>query len=85
MPSEKPNTCSAPATKQEQILHAAGDLFLDLGFENTSMIKVAEAAEVSKQTIYSHFGSKEELFTAVINCKCVEHQITPELFNADSP
>lgn len=52
--------------KRNAIRRAAGELFLERGFERTSMDAVAEAAGVSKNTVYSHFDSKEALFRGVI-------------------
>jgi AcrR family transcriptional regulator len=52
--------------KQEQILQGALRLFLKTGFAGTSMDRVAEAAGVSKQTIYAYFGDKKGLFQALI-------------------
>jgi len=48
--------------KREAIVQAATALFQQHGFDGISMDKVAEAAEVSKRTLYNHFPSKEELF-----------------------
>lgn len=48
-----------------RILTAAETLFPEKGFLGTSMDEVAAAAQVSKQTVYSHFRSKEALFIAV--------------------
>jgi AcrR family transcriptional regulator len=50
----------------EQILFAAKDVFLELGFERASMDEVAKRAETSKRTLYAHFESKERLYLAVI-------------------
>ncbi len=52
--------------KREQIMKAALETFLELGYEGTSMNLVAERAGVIKQTIYTHFNDKEGLFTCVI-------------------
>ncbi len=49
------------------------------------MDQVAVAAGVSKQTVYSHFGSKEELFSAIIEYKLAIHDITDELFDKNRP
>ena len=70
-------------TKRELILGSASDLFLDNGFEGTSMDQIALSAGVSKQTVYSHFGNKEALFTAVIAAKCEAHQLTGDLFDLE--
>ena len=56
--------------KREAILEAARKVFLDVGFGATSMDAIAVAAKVSKQTVYNHFGSKEELFGAMIRNVC---------------
>jgi len=71
--------------KRQQILNAASNLFLTHGFENTSMDQVAIDAGVSKQTVYSHFGNKEDLFTAIIEYKCIAHELTDKLFDIDQP
>ena len=51
---------------REHILWAAKDVFLETGFERTSMDLVARRAETSKRSLYAHFASKEKLFLAVI-------------------
>ncbi|MGH8292775.1 MAG: TetR/AcrR family transcriptional regulator [Gammaproteobacteria bacterium] len=64
---------NAPADnpgKRETILEAAKKVFLDVGFGAASMDAIAEAAKVSKQTVYNHFGSKEELFAAMVRDSC---------------
>lgn len=54
--------------KQQSILQAAAELFMREGLD-VSMDAISKAAGVSKQTLYSHFGGKEELFEEVISCK----------------
>lgn len=49
-----------------RIFEAAHRLFLDHGFAETTMEAIAQEAGVSKATLYAHYGSREELFTAVI-------------------
>jgi TetR/AcrR family transcriptional repressor of mexJK operon len=61
--------------KRQQILNAAINLFIEQGFAATSMELIAKNADVSKQTVYSHFGSKDDLFSASIECKCESMQI----------
>jgi len=56
--------------KREDIIQAAGKAFLEKGFEGASMDYIAQEAGASKQTVYSHFTGKEDLFSAVISCKC---------------
>ncbi|WP_421133360.1 TetR/AcrR family transcriptional regulator [Alteromonas sp. A079] len=61
--------------KRRLILNAASSLFLQEGFANTSMDSVAKASGVSKQTVYSHFDSKDTLFQAAIKSKCQSYQL----------
>jgi len=52
--------------KRQAIIDAAQREFLTQGFAGSSVDAVAAAAGVSKQTIYNHFGDKEQLFRAVV-------------------
>ena len=52
--------------KRQTILDAATDLFLRDGYLGTSMDEVAKRADVSKQTVYAQFASKEALFLAMV-------------------
>jgi TetR/AcrR family transcriptional regulator of autoinduction and epiphytic fitness len=53
--------------KRATILNGAIDVFISMGYELASMDKIAETAKVSKRTVYNHFGSKENLFQAIVN------------------
>ncbi|HEY8010755.1 MAG TPA: TetR/AcrR family transcriptional regulator [Rudaea sp.] len=68
--------------KRAAILQAAKRLFITQGFEGTSMDAIANAAGVSKLTVYSHYQDKERLFTAAVEQVCHE-QMPTEIFNAD--
>ena len=48
------------------IREAAARLFLEKGYQGTSMDEIAAAARISKQTIYTHFPSKEQLFADLV-------------------
>jgi AcrR family transcriptional regulator len=52
--------------KRRAIVEAARETFLARGFE-AGIDVIARQADVSKVTIYNHFGSKSELFHAVIH------------------
>lgn len=67
--------------KRLNILTAAIQLFCEHGFPHTSMDEVAKIAGVSKQTVYSHFGSKDDLFVAAIESRCLAHQLSGRLLN----
>lgn len=45
-------------------------MFLTHGYRNVSMEKIAQAAPVSKATLYNHFDSKNALLAAVIAGLC---------------
>src|SRR5579864_7255427 len=48
------------------ILEAATSLFLHNGYLGTSVDDIAALAHVSKQTVYTHFADKEQLFAELI-------------------
>jgi AcrR family transcriptional regulator len=52
--------------KAKQILQGALPEFLQHGYSCTSMDRIARAAGVSKQTLYSYYNDKDGLFTALI-------------------
>ena len=56
--------------KRLAILDGATRMFLTHGYRNVSMEKIAQAAPVSKATLYNHFDSKNALFAAVIAELC---------------
>lgn len=53
--------------KRAMILSGAIDVFVNFGYELASMDKIAQAAGVSKRTVYNHFGSKDNLFEVIID------------------
>lgn len=48
--------------KRRSILDAAAPVFGEVGYERASVEAIAARAGVSKPTVYSHFGNKEQLF-----------------------
>ena len=60
----------------QTIIDAASELFVELGFQATTMDKVAQRAKISKLSIYRHFENKEALFSAAIAAHC--HQFAPQ-------
>jgi AcrR family transcriptional regulator len=53
--------------KRREIIRVAAEAFLELGYERTSMLTIAERLRGSKQTLYNYFGSKEDLLRAVLD------------------
>lgn len=60
LPNRKERTKAAIAA-------AAETLFLSRGFDGVSMDEISELAGITKQTVYSHVGSKEALFLAMVD------------------
>ena len=56
-----------PERRRPLILDTAYELFLEHGYEGTSMTAIADAAGVSKPVVYDCFASKEELFNAMLD------------------
>lgn len=52
---------------RDSILQAAGELFLERGYEDLSMRMVAERIGYSATTIYHHFENKDDLLFAVVD------------------
>ncbi len=60
----------------QTIIDAACELFVESGFQATTLDKVAQRAKISKLSIYRHFENKEALFSAAITARC--HELTPQ-------
>ena len=54
------------ARREARIVEVATQLFIERGFDGTSIDAVAEAAGVSKPTLYSRYQDKRDLFEAVL-------------------
>jgi AcrR family transcriptional regulator len=55
-----------PERRRPEVLDAALTLFLEGGYEGTSMEAIARAAGVTKPVVYACFPGKEELFRALL-------------------
>ena len=62
----------------QTIVDAAYELFVELGFQATTLDKVARRAKISKLSIYRHFENKEALFSAAMAARC--QQFVPQAF-----
>ncbi len=65
-----------PSSRQEEIILAATELFLQKGYRGTSIADIARQAQISKETFYVHFRNKEELFM-----ECAD-RIFHDMFNS---
>jgi AcrR family transcriptional regulator len=55
------------ADRKRQLLTQAKQLFVTLGYQNTTTEKIARAAGVSEPVLYRHFESKKALFLEVLS------------------
>lgn len=62
--------------RQAYLMEVAGAMFMKLGFAGTSIDAVAEAAGMSKRTVYARYRDKGELFSAVLR-DLIERWLVP--------
>jgi TetR/AcrR family transcriptional regulator, mexJK operon transcriptional repressor len=70
----------------ESLLDVAARVFIENGYEGTTLEKIARRANASKQTLYSRYPSKSDLFTAMMNriCQAGFSRIA-DIFRPDRP
>src|ERR1700761_5483404 len=81
LPQAKPQGPGRPKDmeKRAAILEAAKALFIRNAFAGTSMDAVAAEAGVSKLTVSSHFGDKDNLFREVIRAR-IQDLVPEDIF-----
>src|SRR5579875_3304544 len=84
IPQTKPQGPGRPKDmeKRAAILEAAKALFIRNAFAGTSMDAIAAEAGVSKLTVYSHFGDKDNLFREVIRSR-IQDLLPEETYHFD--
>jgi len=60
-----PRVIKHPDVRRAEILDAAFKIFVERGYDNTSLNEVIANASLSKGMFYHHFASKEDLLTAL--------------------
>ena len=48
--------------RQNELLQAALNVFIEKGYKASTTIEIARAANISEVTLFRHFKSKEEIF-----------------------
>ena len=71
-----PRKVGRPTLSDEELLDIALDLFLERGFEGTSLEAIASTAGMAKRTIYARYADKEALFRAALS-RAIEEWIVP--------
>jgi AcrR family transcriptional regulator len=66
--------------RRAQLLLAAIDVLPSKGYHAAAMDDIADAAGVSKPVLYQHFGSKVDLYLAVLDASC--ERLTTEVEQA---
>ena len=54
------------ADTRQRILAVSAELFVEQGYEGTSLREIAERLGVTKAALYYHFSSKEQIFRALL-------------------
>ena len=63
------------ANKKDFILDTAQELFMEQGFDQTSISQILEATQIARGTLYYYFSSKEEIMDAIIE-RTIERAFT---------
>ena len=61
--------------RRRQIIESAATLFSRRGFRGTTTREVAQAVGVSEATVFKHFATKQDLYTAIIEVKAQTRQV----------
>ncbi|CAN7665131.1 TetR/AcrR family transcriptional regulator [Phenylobacterium sp. LjRoot225] len=75
-PSRSGRGPGRPTLSNEALLDKALDIFLEKGFEGTSIDAITAAAGVAKRTVYLRYGDKTTLFRAALE-RAIEEWIVP--------
>ncbi|MCF3639816.1 TetR/AcrR family transcriptional regulator [Rhizobium sp. TRM95111] len=73
-----------PEERRGRILESAEKLFVESGYVDTTMVRIAARAGMSKRTLYETFPDKREIFTAVVNFQNSVPPLPP-VANDDDP
>src|SRR3972149_1616487 len=65
-PRGRRSRAERPEPSRKQLMTAAIDCFARLGYQGTSIDRIARAAGVTKGAVYYHFRDKEELLFAAV-------------------
>ena len=66
------------SARREQVLRAALEELVERGYEQATMSRIAARASASKETLYSWFGDKVGVFTAVIEANADRSLAVPD-------
>lgn len=70
------------STRTDHIVHAAGQLFAQQGYHGTTTRQIAQLADVSENTLFRHFDTKEDMFWAALRGQLADLKLRRTLFSA---
>lgn len=72
-------------SKKEQILDISFSLFLEKGYDNTSISDIVTSLDIARGTLYYHFESKEAIMDAIIeqSVKEIVEKVEKMVFKKD--
>lgn len=69
---------------KEKIIHTSRDFFAGYGYEETSLAMIADSVGIKKPSLYAHFKSKEDIFTAVMDKELFEYSASVKEILSDT-
>jgi AcrR family transcriptional regulator len=70
---------SSDRPPRERILNGAFGAFMELGYNNTTMLEIATRARVSKRDLYANFADKGAILTACVETRARRMRLPLEL------
>lgn len=70
------------AERLDALLDYALDMFLERGFEQTTVVAIAKQAGMSKRTVYEHYQDKDDLFKAAVQRALDRYTVSLETLRA---
>jgi len=75
-------TCEQQEQRHEELLTIALDIFLERGFEQTTMEEIAMQVGMSKRTVYARYEDKGALFKAAVRRAIKEYTVPRDALEA---
>ncbi|MCW2780864.1 MAG: kstR2 3 [Marmoricola sp.] len=67
MPDASTTSGTGAATRRDELLAIAAELFAERGFKNTTVRDIADAAGILSGSLYHHFDSKESMVDEILS------------------
>lgn len=83
--SERPRTRRTSLEVRALVLAAARELFLEQGYDATTIGQIAERSGVSRTVLFRHFSDKATLHRAAVEPSAADRELSEQLRAADRP